>query len=154
IHSITLLLPAWKLLLQEQKCAVRIMLHDVATQWNSTFNMLWFAIDHRHTLEAMTRKHEHNLRMFELSGMEWQIASELCNILQDAMTYFSHLTPNLATVIPAINHIDAIFTSHQSNELLNGAVCSAFSLGKKKTLDHYYSLTDSSDAYQIAMGKL
>ncbi|KAG2741633.1 hypothetical protein P692DRAFT_201661077, partial [Suillus brevipes Sb2] len=71
-------------------------------------------------------------------------------VFKDAMTYFSRSTPNLATVIPAIDHIDEMLTSHQSNQSLNGAVRAALSLGKK-TLDRYYSLTDSSDVYRVAM---
>jgi hypothetical protein len=66
--------------------------------------------------------------------------------------FFSRSTPNLATVIPAIDHIDEMLTSHRSNISLNPAVQSALALGKK-TLDRYYSLTDSSDVYRIAMGK-
>ncbi|KAG0700690.1 hypothetical protein DFH29DRAFT_787158, partial [Suillus ampliporus] len=96
---------------------------------------------------------EHNLRMLELSEAEWDSASELCEILKvfkDATTFFSRTTPNLATIIPAIDHIDEILTSHESDESLNGSVRAALSLGKK-TLDRYYSLTDSSEVYRIAM---
>ncbi|KAG2343373.1 hypothetical protein BDR05DRAFT_839509, partial [Suillus weaverae] len=59
-------------------------------------------------------------------------------------------TPNLATIIPAIDHINEILISHKSDESLNSSVCAALSLGKK-TLDQYYSLTDSSEVYWIAM---
>jgi hypothetical protein len=73
-------------------------------------------------------------------------------VFKDATMFFSRSTPNLATVIPAIDHIDEILTSHRSNISLNPAVQSALALGKK-TLDRYYSLTDSSDVYRIAMGR-
>ncbi|KAG1843639.1 hypothetical protein C8R48DRAFT_585258, partial [Suillus tomentosus] len=54
VHSSTILLPAWKLLLQEQKRTVRIMPRDIVTRWNSTFNMLRFANEYRPALEEMT----------------------------------------------------------------------------------------------------
>lgn len=53
--------------------------------------MLRFAIDYREALEAMTGKREHNLRMLELSGMEWQIASELCDILQVSHSLYADI---------------------------------------------------------------
>ncbi|KAG2747824.1 hypothetical protein P692DRAFT_201716057, partial [Suillus brevipes Sb2] len=71
-------------------------------------------------------------------------------VFKDATTFFSLTTPNLATIIPAIDHIDDILTSHESDELLNSSVRAALSLGKK-TLDQYYSLTDSSEVYRITM---
>lgn len=73
-------------------------------------------------------------------------------MFKDATTFFSRATPNLTTVIPAIDHINEILTSHESDESLNGSVRAALSLGKK-TLDRYHSLTDSSEVYQIAMGE-
>ncbi|KAG0707643.1 hypothetical protein DFH29DRAFT_783596, partial [Suillus ampliporus] len=82
VHSSTILLPAWKLLLQEQKRTVRIMPCDIVTRWNSTFDMLRFAIEYWPALEEMTAKREHNLRMLELSEAEWDSASELCEILK------------------------------------------------------------------------
>lgn len=59
--------------------------------------------------------------------------------------------PNLATVIPAIDHIDKYLTEKQKDESLATAVKAALAL-RKKTLNRYYLLTDSSDVYRIAMG--
>ncbi|KAG1817557.1 uncharacterized protein BJ212DRAFT_1241613, partial [Suillus subaureus] len=87
------------------------------------------------------------LREFELSVEEWKIASDL---QEDATTFFSCSTPNLATVIPTIDHIDEMLLAHESSSSLNSAVQSALTLGKK-TLDCYYSLTDKSDVYHVAM---
>lgn len=58
------------------------MPRDVATRWNSTFDMLQFAIEYRPVLEEMTAKREHNLRKLELTEAEWESASELCEILK------------------------------------------------------------------------
>jgi hypothetical protein len=58
------------------------MPRDVATWWNSTFDLLNFAIDYQTAIEEMTAKCEHNLRVFELSVEEWKIASDLQEVLQ------------------------------------------------------------------------
>ncbi|KAG2029511.1 hypothetical protein BDR03DRAFT_880567, partial [Suillus americanus] len=109
-----------------------------------------FAIKYQTAIKEMTAKHEHNLRVFELSVEEWKIASDLQEVFKDATTFFSCSTPNLTTVIPTINHIDKMLLAHESSSSLNSAVQSALTLGKK-TLDHYYSLTDKSDVYCVAM---
>ena len=65
--------------------------------------------------------------------------------------FFSRATPNLATVIPAIDHIDQEFRKFSRDKKYLTPVHVAVSLAKK-TLNRYYSLTDSSDVYRIAMG--
>lgn len=58
------------------------MPRDVATRWNSTFDLINFAIEYRTAIEEMTAKREHNLRVFELLVEEWKIASDLQEVLQ------------------------------------------------------------------------
>ena len=65
--------------------------------------------------------------------------------------FFSRSTPNLATVIPAIDFINNKLTAHAHNRTLSLAIKASLELGKK-TLNRYYSLTDSSEVYRIAMG--
>ncbi|KAG2097505.1 uncharacterized protein F5147DRAFT_816504 [Suillus discolor] len=105
----------------------------------------------------MTAKREHNLRVFELSVEEWKIASDLQEVLQVSFQGCYDLlltlhTQPVATVIPAIDHIDEMLLAHESSSSLtrNRAVQSALTLGKK-TLDRYYSLTDKSDVYRVTM---
>ncbi|TFK60803.1 hypothetical protein BDN72DRAFT_778950, partial [Pluteus cervinus] len=89
----------------------------------------------------------------ELSEAEWEVAQELhgqLKILQDATLYFSRGTPNLATVIPAIDLIDETFTNAIRDANVNLAIRSAIILAKK-TLNKYYSLSDQSAVYRIAM---
>jgi predicted Co/Zn/Cd cation transporter (cation efflux family) len=59
-----------------------MMPRDVSTRWNSTYNMLEFAVEYRAALDTMTADREMNLRKFELSKKEWSMASELCDVLQ------------------------------------------------------------------------
>jgi hypothetical protein len=73
-------------------------------------------------------------------------------ILKDATLFFSCSTPNLATVIPAMDLIDEVFTINTVDHCYTPSICLALGIAKK-TLNHYYELTDGSDMYHIAMGK-
>jgi len=64
-----------------------------------------------------------------------------------------HSTPNLATIIPAMGHIDTTFTNAiKADSNTHPAICHALQL-MKKTLNKYYSLTNEAEVYCIAMGK-
>ena len=72
-------------------------------------------------------------------------------VLKDATLFFSRGTPNLPVVIPAMDYIDEVFTNGAlKKEVLHPAIRAAIRLGKR-TLNHYYSLTDSSELYHITM---
>jgi len=73
-------------------------------------------------------------------------------IFSDATAFFSRGTPNLATVIPAMDHIDEILASQSLNNIYCPALRVALAMGKK-TLNRYYNLTDDSEVYHIAMSK-
>ncbi|KAK7040039.1 hypothetical protein R3P38DRAFT_2514150, partial [Favolaschia claudopus] len=47
IHSTTILLPAWRVLCRKHKLKERLMPRDVRTRWNSTYDMLCFAVKYR-----------------------------------------------------------------------------------------------------------
>ncbi|KIK74641.1 hypothetical protein PAXRUDRAFT_175055, partial [Paxillus rubicundulus Ve08.2h10] len=104
IHLTMIVLPAWKGILKELRMNITLMPHDVATQWNSTFDMLEYALKHRKAVDAVTQHRDLGLRRFELGDHEW------VTILKDAMLYFSCSTPNLATVIPVMDHINEYLT--------------------------------------------
>ncbi|KAF8219411.1 hypothetical protein L208DRAFT_1076893, partial [Tricholoma matsutake] len=72
-------------------------------------------------------------------------------ILKDATLYFSHGTPNLPTVIPAMDHIDMAFTNVTLPSSKNHPAVRAAIKIAKWTLNKYYSLTDTSEVYQISM---
>lgn len=77
----------------------------------------------------------------------------LCQIFKDATLFFSRGTPNLATVIPAMDHIDKVLaTSSDSPRQFSLAIRAALAIGKK-AMNRYYKKTDHSDVYRIAMGK-
>ena len=73
-------------------------------------------------------------------------------VLKDATLYFSHSTPNLAMVIPVMDHIDQVLSTHSRNKKFLPSIRSGVSLGRE-TLNRYYSRTDQSEVYRIAMSK-
>ena len=65
-----------------------MMPHDVATRWNSTYDMLEFATEYRAALDTMTADRDMKLRQFELSKREWGMATELREALQVRPSFF------------------------------------------------------------------
>ncbi|KAG2742800.1 hypothetical protein P692DRAFT_201679365, partial [Suillus brevipes Sb2] len=53
IHSTTKLLPAWHSILQDLCIPVTNIPHDVATRWNSTYDMLEYASRHRKAVDTL-----------------------------------------------------------------------------------------------------
>lgn len=60
--------------------------------------------------------------------------------------------PSLATVIPVMDHMDNMLDEFSRNTDYSLAIRSAIDLAKR-TLNRYYSLTDASEVYRIAMSK-
>jgi hypothetical protein len=59
-----------------------MMLHDVPTRWNSTFDMLDFAINYRAAINRVTSNRDLNLRKYELADNDWAIAENLRDTLK------------------------------------------------------------------------
>ena len=150
-----------------------MMPRDVSTRWNSTYDMLEFALEYRAALNTMTADRDMKLRQFELSKKEWAMASELCKALQvrplslrvcqlinlpyfqifkHGTLFFSRNTPSISTVIPAMDHIDEYLATASQNPTYSEAIRAALALGKR-TLNRYYDKTDHSEVYRIAMGE-
>ena len=68
------------------------------------------------------------------------------------MLFFSHETPSISTVIPAMDHIDKYLVTTSLNLKYSEAIHAALALGKQ-TLNWYYDKTDHSKVYRISMGK-
>ena len=81
-NSSTIVLPQWFAKLEELDLKVRMMPRDVPTRWNSTFDMLDFAIDYRAAIDTITSNRELNLRKYELDDDEWVIAENLRDTLK------------------------------------------------------------------------
>ncbi|KAG1759931.1 hypothetical protein EDD22DRAFT_781859, partial [Suillus occidentalis] len=102
------------------------------------------------------------LGAYELDDVEWMLAAQLWDILmilKHTTLFFSCGTPNLVMVIPVMNHIDTIPLSISFTIFTNGiiktktlhpALRAALHIAKI-TLNRYYSLTNESETYWIAM---
>ncbi|TRM62978.1 hypothetical protein BD626DRAFT_358107, partial [Schizophyllum amplum] len=53
INSTTILLPAWKESLQKLRMEIKLLPRDVRTRWNSTYDMLVSALEHRAAVEQL-----------------------------------------------------------------------------------------------------
>ncbi|TFY76146.1 hypothetical protein EWM64_g7868 [Hericium alpestre] len=153
LHSTTILLPAWKSMLSDLGMKERIMPRDVSTRWNSTYDMLEFALEYKRAVRAVVSDTRLGLDKYELTAQEWSIAQQLrdvLHILKDATTFFSRGTPNLATVIPAMDHIDFWLTTDACDSKYHLAIWASLNVAKC-TLNCYYTMTDLSEVYRIAM---
>ena len=150
-----------------------MMPRDVSTRWNSTYDMLEFALEFRDALDSITSDKEMKLRKYEMDEEEWEIAQQLRDVLKvslclscshsiplkslnqvfkDATLFFSRDgIPNLATVIPAMGHIDEVLTANTLDQQFSPPIRAALTMGKR-TLTRYHTKTDLSDVYRIAIG--
>ena len=62
------------------------MPRDVATRWNSTFDLLEYALKHRKAVDLLTQRCELGLRKFELCDNEWVIVEQLHSVLKVSNT--------------------------------------------------------------------
>ncbi|KDQ49821.1 hypothetical protein JAAARDRAFT_142893 [Jaapia argillacea MUCL 33604] len=144
IHSTMKLLPVWHKIVVEQKLADWLMPGDVAMRWNSTYDMLEFALEYQKVLGIISSDRSMELREFELLNRD---ACQQClvlaqQILKHATLFFSHSTPNLATVIPTMDIIDKTLATNSLDMLkYDTSICASVSLAKKM-LNRYYNMTD------------
>ncbi len=74
-------------------------------------------------------------------------------LFDDTTKFFSRDgTPNLATVIPAMDHIDSKLADFGLDARLPAAVRAAATLGKQ-VINYYYNATDDNVINRIAMGE-
>ena len=58
--------------------------------------------------------------------------------------------PSIASVIPAMDHIDQHLATAATSDEYGPAIKAALAIGKK-TINRYYDQTDHSEVYRIAM---
>ena len=86
IHSTTILLPAWREILNGLKLPQRNMPRDVQTRWNSTYDMLEFALKYRQAIDSIAQRRDLGLHTFELDPDEWKLAQQLRDVLKVCQT--------------------------------------------------------------------
>ncbi|KAJ3777640.1 hypothetical protein FB446DRAFT_633659, partial [Lentinula raphanica] len=152
IHSSTDLLPKWREHMQDTPFKGRMLPRDVATRWNSTYDMLAAFLEMKDPVSAFLDRSSHGLTDFLLNDDEWEAITDLVSVLKDATTFFSSSSPSVAAVIPAMDAIDEVLANGILNSQdLSAPVRHALSIGKR-TLNKYYQLSDDSHIYRVAIG--
>jgi hypothetical protein len=67
-----------------------MMPRDVTTRWNSTYDMLEFALAFREALDTITSEKEMKLRKYEMDEEEWEIVRQLEAVLKVSLGLFYH----------------------------------------------------------------
>ncbi|KAH9952522.1 hypothetical protein BGW80DRAFT_1194779, partial [Lactifluus volemus] len=159
-NSPTILLPEWRNTIKKlatdaddpkKTLAENIMPRDVSTRWNSTYNMLKFASSYQDPINQMTDSRSLKLSYCMVTESEWELVKELRDILKTVTLKFSTDTPCLTSVIPAMDKMDDELTKASQSNDKSPALRAALMMGKA-LLNKYYSLTDKSEVYRIAMG--
>lgn len=84
------------------------MPRDVSTRWNSTFDMLQFAVKYREALDRMTSDKKNDLRAYEMDRQDWAIAAQLSNVLEVSCDSHNYLISYLTTLASSSNARTAI----------------------------------------------
>jgi exoribonuclease II len=94
-NSTTILLPEWFSILRNLDTSEQMIPRDVTTRWNSTFDMLDFAVEHSTAIDTITADRDMKLRKFELSEGDWAIACQLRDVLKvRGITYLIIISTN------------------------------------------------------------
>ncbi|KAJ7697117.1 ribonuclease H-like domain-containing protein, partial [Mycena metata] len=151
IHSSTVLLPQWRTVCQQLDLSPRLIPRDVATRWNSTYDMLEVAVEYREAIDTLVADKKTNLRQYELEDEEWEVLKDLLRVLKDLTLKFSQEgVATIAHVIPAMDKIENMLETEADDKKLSPAIKSALKKGQK-IMNSYYTKTDQSYAYRIAM---
>ncbi|KDQ49173.1 hypothetical protein JAAARDRAFT_143779, partial [Jaapia argillacea MUCL 33604] len=109
-------------------------------------------------IDTITGNKVLKLRKFELDADDWKIVEDLVHIL--VVSSLLHTLPTLfysqdtvctiANVIPSMDKIDEVLHPQSISQQYYPAIQAVMRLGKA-TMNRYYSKTDSSNVYRIAM---
>ncbi|KAG1793635.1 uncharacterized protein HD556DRAFT_1443423 [Suillus plorans] len=133
----------------------KLMPRDVATHWNSMYEMLVFTLEYQEPIDRITSdKSLKQAKRYELDDNEWKIVADLIVVLSQykkATLFFSQDSATITAVIPAMDKLNSKL-NQQTKEPYHPAVISAMHLAKNK-IDCYWKITDLSNVYRIAMGR-
>jgi hypothetical protein len=120
------------------------------------YDMLVFALEYHEAIDELTG--DRDMRKYELDEDEWALVDQLCNLLKVCPTthrfihathvipdlsardpFFSRSTPSLATMIPAMDHIDSHLAEASEDLTYSPAIRAAMALGKTH-LNKYYDM--------------
>ncbi|KAF8181669.1 hypothetical protein K438DRAFT_1601351, partial [Mycena galopus ATCC 62051] len=132
---------AWEAKSKELNLAPLALVKVIDTRWNSHAHCMLRIIDRQDVVSMMCSDRDLKLRQYTFSGEEWTILEQLEQILEVALVF---------EVIPLINKFTIIFGQMIDNTSLHIAIRHAANTGLA-VLNKYYSFTDDSEIYRIAM---
>jgi hypothetical protein len=120
VVNLTLALPAWKRICGKYKLKCRLIPRDVATRWNSTYDLLRFSLQYCTAIDDITNNKAFKLQKYELEPKDWLIIKDLVAVLKqykNATIYFSGDSASISAVILAMDRIDAHLNFHAQHPL-------------------------------------
>jgi hypothetical protein len=82
IHSMTIALPAWRKACVANNLPICLILCDVKTCWNSTFDMVKMALKYCAAVDDITANKGLKLHKYELDDDDWDIVLDLLHLLK------------------------------------------------------------------------
>lgn len=87
INSSTLLLPAWRKLTAGTPFKNQTLLQDIATCWNSTYNMLSVFLEMKDLVNQFLDSSSNRLTQYMLEDDEWEAVKDLVMALKVCIMY-------------------------------------------------------------------
>ena len=115
--------------------------------------MMCFVLMYRKAVDQVTADKDLKLRKYKLDNNDWVIVGDLVSILEKykkATLFFSQDGASVVAVILAMDKLNN-HLNPATKKPYHPAIQAAVKLARNK-LNWYYSMTDLSSAYQIAMG--
>ena len=117
---------------------------DVKTRWNSTMEMLNWAIDYKKPI-SLTCSIENSLKEFNISDNEWSNLEKLLKYLKPFKTltdlFSGEKYPTISTVVIGINllldKIDCWITTLNENVIFDNKIKDCLIAARNKILKHY-----------------
>ena len=115
--------------------------------------MMRFVLTYRKAVDQVTADKDLKLRKYELDDNDWVIVGDLVSILEKykkVTLFFSQDGASVMAMIPAMDKLDN-YLNPATKKPYHPAIQAVMKLACNK-LNQYYSMTDLSSAYRIAMG--
>ncbi|KAF8137922.1 hypothetical protein K438DRAFT_1622902, partial [Mycena galopus ATCC 62051] len=145
---------AWEAKSKELNLAPLALVKVIDTRWNSHAHCMLRIIDRQDVVSMMCSDRDLKLRQYTFSGEEWTILEQLEQILEAFILATEKISQAevalVFEVIPLIDKFTIIFGQMIDNTSLHIAIRHAANTGLA-VLNKYYSFTDDSEIYRIAM---
>ncbi|KAH7053509.1 hypothetical protein BKA62DRAFT_629845 [Auriculariales sp. MPI-PUGE-AT-0066] len=151
-NSTTVLLPLWDTKCKILKLKPACLRQNISTRCNSTYGAGVRTLQYCLAIDTMTGNCTMGLHEFALASEDWDLLEDLLELLKEATLFFLQANSSIGDVIPAMDHIDGVLADAMNNNTINDALCACANLSHR-VMNYYYSLTDATPAYQIAMGE-